>query len=420
MAMMHRGLVRVAAMAAALLLSLTAARAQDKVTLKDGRVIEGVVVREEQGFVWIRVKYGSMEQEQMFAPDQIEKVERDAAAAPDPKSAPRGRPDAASPRHPGAPRAAVISVGEPDRHMVGVYVVAQVLHEAIPLLEEENIDVVALRIASGGGYTFEVQRLSDVIHNEYKQKFRTVGWIESAISAAAMTAHCLPELYFMPQGHYGACTEFSGALVATKDRPLEERLFQMEKISARGGYDPLIMRSMQIMEPLSCTIDASGDVHWYPNLSGQYIVNPEGRILTFNSEQALKYKFAKGIAQTCEELGKLLGYQELEWVGENIKGIPYPVCKAEKFTREFRRRTATDEKNINLYFANYQAAIALAQGAQDRKDRGKFVGIARGWLTKIEAMVRNNNNLGVLLAGTVERFKEWVEEQHQLLRDLMR
>ena len=46
--------------------------------------------------------------------------------------------------------------------------------------------------------------MSDVIHEQYKKKFRTVAWIDSAISAAAMTAHCLEEIYFTPQGNYGA------------------------------------------------------------------------------------------------------------------------------------------------------------------------------------------------------------------------
>ena len=34
----------------------------------------------------------------------------------------------------------------------------------------------------------EIQKLSDVIYNEYRKNFRTVAWIDYAISAAAMTS----------------------------------------------------------------------------------------------------------------------------------------------------------------------------------------------------------------------------------------
>ncbi len=392
--------------------------AADKVHLKDGRVVEGTIIREEQGHVWIKGKIGT----QYFGPDQVAKIERDAGdvsgeAANKPAEKKKEAPAA---RAAGVPRAAVISLGDRDNHMVGVYLSAQILKEAVPLLQEEQVDVVVLRVSSGGGYTFEVQRLSDAIEYDLKPHFRVVAWIESAISAAAMTAHACEEIFFMREGQYGACTEFSGALVATKDRPLEERLFQMEKISEqRGKYDTRIMKAMQIMEPLSCTIDERGEVHWYQDLSGEHIVNGEGRILVFNSKQAEQFHFSKGTADTVEELAPLLGYQEVEWVGEHVRGLPYPVCKAEKRTREFRKRTATDEKNLQMYFDNYTAAVGMAEGAADRKDRGKWVSIARGWLDKIDNTVKNNQNLGILIRGTVERFKEWMREQREFLQDLL-
>ncbi|MEO0631245.1 MAG: hypothetical protein AAFY46_11050, partial [Planctomycetota bacterium] len=48
--------------------------------------------------------------------------------------------------------------------------------------------LVVIKIKSGGGFGLEVQKISDVIHEEFKPKFQTVAWIESAISAAAMSA----------------------------------------------------------------------------------------------------------------------------------------------------------------------------------------------------------------------------------------
>lgn len=412
---------------AAVLLAAPAARAADKVHLKDGRVLEGTISREEQGYVWIKVKFGTMEREQFFSPDQIARVERDGGAAEPDAAKARPVPDkpAAAPqaRKAGVPRVAIITLGDRKggKDMVGLYMVSDVLRDGIPLLEQEGVTDVVMLFNSGGG-SMELLKISDVIQNEYKPRFRVVAWIEEAISAAAMSAHCIEEIYFQPIGRYGACTGFYGAsLVAIKDRPLEEMLYEMEQISARGGYDPKIMRSMQIMDPLSYTRDANGEVKWFQDLSGTSVVNPDGRILTFNSQNALECGFSRGTAASYEELARLMGYQEVEWVGEKVAGVPYPVCKAEKLQREFRDRTQVDAENTNTYFRSYQSAVGYAQGAADRKQREKMVGIARRELDRIEAMVRKNKHIATMVIGAdLDRFKDWIEEQREFLKDLLR
>ena len=229
---------------------MTPARAMaDKLHLKDGRTLEGTVSREVEGYVWFKFKVGGLESEQMFKPDEIKSVDRDtkpsepAAATP----APEEKPAAEASKF-GVPRAAIITLGGGgDKDMVGIYMTSEQLKRMIPLLEAEKVDTVVFRINSGGGMLLEIQKLSDVIHNEYKPRFRVAAWIEYAISAAAMTSHAIEEIYFLPQGSYGACTGWFGALTAVKGRELEEVLYMMEKISARGNHDPKIMRSMQIM-----------------------------------------------------------------------------------------------------------------------------------------------------------------------------
>ena len=402
------------------------ARAADKVYLKDGKVVEGTITREEQGFIWIKVKTGTLDREQFLSPDQIDRVERDAPVTPAPgtdkaKPAPKAGDAAPKARGGGVPRVALLTLGEqPGKDMVGLYMVAESLRDAIPLLEEEGVTDVVFVINSGGGFLLEIQRLSDVIHNEYKPRFRTVAWIESAISAAAMTAHCIEEIYMTPQGNYGACTGWRGALEAVKDRPLEEVLYMMEQISARGGYDSKIMRAMQIMEPLSYTVDSNGDVQWYQDLSGDTIANPDGRILTFTAVTAAQAKFSRGTAATKEELAKLMGYQEVEWAGEQKAGDRWPICKAEKFIQKFRDRTHEDQERLNEYFTSYQTAIQRAQAMQDRKDRAKFVARATQYLDRIENMVENNENMAIIIGMLPEQFREWMEEQRKILRDLMR
>jgi len=410
------------ALAVVVCMTISAGRAmaQDKIHLKDGRVLDGAVVREVEGYIWFKATIGAIEHTEVFRPDQIESIERGVAPAEPVKAATtNAKPSEPKARHSGAPRIAIITLGEGgDKDMVGLFMTADALERAIPLLEEEKVTDVVFRINSGGGALLEIQKLSDVIQNEYKPRFRVVAWIESAISAAAMTAHCIEEIYMMPKGNYGACTGWFGQLTAVKGRQLEEVLFMMENISARGKHDPKIMRAMQILEPLSCTIDSNGEVKWYQNLDGDYVVNPESRILTFNADDAVRFKFAKAKVATYEELGKAMGYSEVEWVGKTVPGVPFPVCKAEELQRKFRDQTYDDQQRTQQYQVEYQLAVNMARGAPPA-DRGKFIGKARQALDKIRRMVRNNPNFALFVFGMLpEQFKDWLDQQEEMLREL--
>ena len=209
-----------------------------------------------------------------------------------------------------------------------------------------------------------------------------------------------------------------------KGRELEEVVYMMEKISARGKHDAegQILRAMQHFRyQLSCDINENGDVTWYQNEEGQHLVNPKGRILTFNSQTAKKYGFSGGTARTLEELEKVMGLTEVEWVGRDTKGFFYPISRAEEINMRFRDKTYEDQERTREYFTLYQAAIQLAEGEQDDKRRGKFVGKARSQLRAIVSMVSNNPNLALFVMNmTEDQFEQWVDDQRQLLRDLMR
>ena len=56
------------------------AMASDKLTLKDGKVIEGSVVREESGYIWFKYSIAGVEQTKMYAPDDFTKLDRDTPA----------------------------------------------------------------------------------------------------------------------------------------------------------------------------------------------------------------------------------------------------------------------------------------------------------------------------------------------------
>jgi hypothetical protein len=389
----------------------------DKLYLKDGRVLEGKVVREGKDFLFFRVKIGTVESDQMFTSDQFSKVERDDATPKndenlkkeaDAKQQASAKTDTG--KHTGATRVAILNFGCPSEwqgkydDMVGLQVNADSFHRAIPLLEKDHVDVVVVRVKSGGGALSELAKFHDVFEKEYKPKFRTVAWIESAISAAAMSPWVLEEMYFYPQGNIGACTGWHGDLVAVKGIQLEMVLDMMEKASAMGKKDPAIMRAMQIMEPLSADIDENGEVHWHQNESGAYILNRSKNVFTMNANDAIKFKFGKGIAATRDELAKAMGLQEVEWAGQ----------EATDFIDRNIKETDGTSKQFRAMYAKYQLAIELAKQLQDKERRGIELGKARRLLAEMKQRMRINPNLKDFI-GIPDG---WFEEQEEIIRKL--
>jgi len=415
----------------------------DKVVMKDGRVLVGKVQRNEGGVIILVRKVDGKDVFEYLSADDVKtvtiedatpvktpeapkadapkdapKIDAPKADSPDAKKADNKKKGVADRQLTGRPtRIAFLNFGSPARNqgaegdMVGVNISAKAFAEVIPILEKQQVDIVVIRINSGGGYTLEMGRFADLFEQVYKKKFRTVAWVESAISAAAMSPWTIEEFYMMTSGNIGGCTEWSGNLNATKGINLEVRLQQMEGYSKLAGRDPKIMRSMQIQEPLSCNIEENGTVTWFQDTTGQILVNRGNEILTLNSEMAVKTKFAKGIADTKDELAKAMGLSEYEFV----------ALDATKFIDRFAEDATRFEETFRETVRKYLLAVNIAE-QMPLERRGPEVGRAQKLLSEMERMVGLNPNFefhfGNMAGATLDR--DFFEEQRERLRKLLK
>lgn len=403
--------------------------ALDKVTLKDGTVLEGTIEREGEGFVFLLMKIGAVENRRLILREDIKAIERDAPAKTEEAATPARPSDrpSTSARKPagsqipdGAARVAFISLGDPpDKDMVGPFMNADALERSVEMLnempEETRPQIVVLKINSGGGALIEIQKLSDVIENKIKPKYQVVAWIESAISAAAMTAYTVEDIYFMSKGNFGAATGFSmqgGRAQAIEGRELEEVIYMMEKIAERGGHEKLVMRAMQVEQELSADIDQNGVVTFRPDLKGEFILNPKGRILTLNSIDAVKFKLAKGVADSKSDLMRLIvGDREWVEVGQ----------QADEYQHEFRDNVLAAQNEINELFNKLQLEMNAAGSVRgDSQLLGRHVGAARRYLAQIRSWVRRAPSLEVYMGLTPERLREIEEQIRDFQRDAAR
>lgn len=404
----------------AVLMATAFASARDIIILKDGRQVEGDIVREIDGNLWVLVYIGDIKKQEFFAATAVKEIRRDAAA--DVAEQPAIDDDAGIGS--GAPKGMVITM----EGMVGVEMAAHKLEELIPMIEEEIGEggILVLKINSGGGFLAEIPLLSDTIEYKLKPKFEVVGWIESAISAAAMTGITMERLYFMPEGNLGAATGWSGALVAMRGRGLAEANYLMEQISARGKREYAIMAAMQGSpdeeRPLSCTVDPdTGRVTWYTSEDdGEILVNRGTDILTFNSVVAEQVRFSEGIARDVFELAREMGYDEVDWVGEWKEGMVHPISKAERENRRWRE--FIDQNNSGMVVAanKYGMYLAAAEGQQG-ENRGILVGKARTFLRQVRRYADASPKLATVALGIDwTQFDAWYQAQEEYLRELMR
>jgi hypothetical protein len=404
----------------AMMLTIAVASARDVIILKDGRRVEGDIVREIDGNLWVLVYIGDVKKQEFFAATAVEEVRRDAVTDVAEKPADSDDEAAGS----GAPKGMVITL----EGMVGVEMAAHKLEELIPMIEKEIGEggILVLKINSGGGFLAEIPLLSDTIEYKLKPKFEVVGWIESAISAAAMTGITMERLYFMPEGNLGAATGWYGALTAVRGRGLAETDYLMEQISARGKREYSIMAAMQGSpdegRPLSCTVDPeTGRVTWYTSEDdGEILVNRSGDVLTFNSVMAEQVRFSEGIARDVFELAREMGYDEIDWVGEWKEGMVHPISKAERENRRWRE--FIDQNNQGMVVAwNKYAMYSNAAEGQQGDNRGVLVGKARTYLRQMKRYAEASPKLVTVSIGIPwDAFDDWYAGQVEYLRELMR
>ncbi len=199
-------------------------------------------------------------------------------------------------------------------------------HEQMEQIAEEADrygpgQTIVLLIDSPGGSVVETEKIHEVL-TEIKKRHRLVGWVKEAISAACATVlHC-DEIYFMTEGAAGAMTAFAGGK-SWQGEELEKWLEASGSWAEIGGRSRYIAHAM-IHAPLLLSYDKdpeTGEVTWYNDLSGKFVLSDAKENLVFNASNAVHSGFADGIADTEAELAKHLDlpkWHEISTYGRKI------------------------------------------------------------------------------------------------------
>jgi hypothetical protein len=166
--------------------------------------------------------------------------------------------------------------------------------------------IIVIIIDSNGGLVVESKAINRTIA-DLKQRHRVVAWVRKAVSAGCSTAMACDEIYFMTEGYAGSVTTVMG-IVSVPEEQIVEDIDEFARMAEENGYSAHIARAMKLNKYMVSydKDEMTGEVTFYGDLRGKYILSDDKSNLSFNASNALHSGFSKGTADTPEELAKLL------------------------------------------------------------------------------------------------------------------
>jgi len=423
--------------AAVLILSVGAVCFADTLVTTDGRRFEGTLVQQNETTVVFDMVRGGASTRLTLDPREVVKVTKgplEQPAAPAGKSTPK----------PATKPSAVSSSGDvppptpppiekysgptyyliPLRGEVGLTFTAAVLEMALADAAQRSPTVVVLEIDSPGGSVAEVTRLVEVI-NQYKKKMRIVVFARRAISAAAITALAVDDIYMRHTAIIGAATAYKLNAETGMPEDISEKMASVWRAVARscaevGHHPPVIAEAMIDRNVQLFKSKENGRTLISEDESKGTPIKVKGKLLTMTAQEAVDITLAAGIADDLAELGTALGYSS--WT--ECKGIgaalgEYAQKKAEqtkkqfaaifeKFEEEIRLARVNDPTTFKDYFADRNGQLTLESRQKLEARSGRCVaalGRAEDLLAKAATLAREQPSL-MASSEAIEKIKD--------------
>ncbi|MEQ8771177.1 MAG: hypothetical protein RIB60_11790 [Phycisphaerales bacterium] len=402
---------RVRSMVLALLICLAAslglARA-DVVTLKDGRVIEGVITKETRGAITIdtlvanirtseeipRFRIASIERkpvpDDFFTPNRPERDGADKGDGTRDRPVRRGRDD------------------EPETHFVvvpiegtiGEAVTASGIAEAFNQADRRSIEHIVFTIDSPGGYLFEANQILDVLAEHDDQFVYHAYIVDGAISAASVFAAGADHIYVAPDARLG------GAVAYTSDHStgateVDAKLNSIwaSSLAARAeskGHSGHAFRAM-VEQSAELWLSESGELRAVKVSPADEQLDGRRSILTLRASQMVRASMAEQIDEGIDQIGAL---RSIEGWGEVPRIGARAMAAASKRRGRLIDRHAELTRNLELALESAADADPSSGRYYVDSDTGRFTG---GSMVKWQqacdaAMGRWNDVRSVLLA----------------------
>ncbi|NBB96027.1 MAG: hypothetical protein GVY16_09860 [Planctomycetes bacterium] len=371
----------------------TAASGATAVT-RDGKTYQGRVLKRGDGTIVFEVHMYGSTFNKTFKEGDVTITEDDAPAA---ATTTRGKDEPAEARRPKPPAvkkyAGATYYRIPLEGMVGKTFTAALLEASLADAASREPTVVILEIDSPGGVISEVEKIGAVLHR-YSEKLRLVVLAEDALSAAAIAAIAVPDVFIKPLGRIGAATAWQagedGMPTAIAEKFQSAWRATARSMAEMGGHEPLLAEAM---------IDATIALHVVKDSGrkrirrgeGETMVTRESRLLTMTAGEAVDAGLARAKVATLDDLRGELGVES--WTECEGLAVPLAEWQGKRLARAetaFKGKIAAFKTNLDSAIANdpSRSDYVVHKGGRftpaSRKKWRRLAGICTRFLTKAE------------------------------------
>lgn len=332
-----------------------------EIVKKDGSVIYGQIVEENDKEVVIAASRKGMSMRMAIYRTEIASIDKNAA---EPAAAPaveRTKAAATAKGEPVAPpiikHSGPVYYRIPLRGTVGRTFVASILEKALDDAATRSPTVVVLEIDSSGGSIAEVPGLIDII-TRHNKSLRIVVCVKSAMSAAAITALCVEDIYMQKGATIGAAVAFKLTPAGTPAN-INEKMQSAWRARCRsaaemGKHSPLLADGMTDSSTSIYlrTTDGRPSLSSKPEPGSQRFKEP-GKVLAMTASEAVRCGLARGEVADFDDLGKVMGFTKwTECKGTGEAWVEWLEKRLEVGSKEWKVVESQFDKAMSVATAN--------------------------------------------------------------------
>lgn len=360
----------------------------DIVTLKDGTVIEGVIIKETGAEVVIETTISNIKTTQTFPRYKVKSIEHtpiesseaesntESATSTSSENASSDQDDldedesetpSSSRRtrttRDAGPRTPYIVI--PVDGVIGEGTNVHGLRNALTQASRKKISHVVFTIDSPGGYVYDAVEVLKVL-KEFDDEMVYHALIEEgAISAASVYVAAADDIFVRPDARLGGAVAYSNdSSTGSAEVDAKFNSIWAAEVASRAaskGYPAEVFRAMAVLEA-EVWMDDEGKITASRPSKGAEQLDSRTTILTILASQMVKAGMAKEFTGALDELGETLGLEgwtEAKNLGQRVMSTAGKerIALSEKRTKAldiYRKAYAELETNLPTEFSDYR------------------------------------------------------------------
>lgn len=373
----------------------------DRVTLRDGTVVEGTVLEETDALVKVRATIAGIKSEATFQKADVLTVERGVVTAAEEKGAEPAAGDANpaaklpddEASEPGVTRVYHIKLtGE-----FGSQISQTPLKNALKDAKKQNVQLIVIELKNDWSVEKDEERdqegkeqskideafrsldiapiFTEELQREWPDHPKVVMWVRQAMGGAAFMPLVSRNIYMSSDARIGGLGRieelFKSGDKVVIEKQMSLRLGRAEGLAIEGGIDPRIARAMALGDMVLSYRIVGGKAELLdrmPEADGEVLLTDDGKegnadtmeqmardegndVLTLDADTAFKLGISKGTVDSFEDLMTQLG------VGRTYRAI---TKQPDAIMEQWRDRLASARREIPRLWREYNEAQAPA------------------------------------------------------------